>query len=130
MQGQKIPQGRIFDIKTRASFKTFDINEILPRLWLNQTCRFLIAYHKYSLFARPTIQDVREEVLQRERENSPLLERLHAVVKCVVDVVRDSEIQQCEVSWDGQGSLLITKQTGELRRTLPSDLIASIESSP
>jgi len=42
-----------------------------------------------------------------------------------VDVVRDSEDQQCEVSWDGEGLLRITKQIGEGRKALPSDVIES-----
>lgn len=35
MQGKRVRQDQIFDIKTRASFKTYYMNDILPRLWLN-----------------------------------------------------------------------------------------------
>jgi hypothetical protein len=45
-----------------------------------------------------------------------------------VDVIRDSEDQQCEVSWDGQGPLLITKQIGPVRRALPSEFAKSFTS--
>lgn len=44
-QGMRVRQDQIFDIKTRASYKPFDMNEILPRLWVNQTSKFLIAYY-------------------------------------------------------------------------------------
>ncbi|KAF3484284.1 uncharacterized protein GIQ15_03608 [Arthroderma uncinatum] len=123
IKGTLIPQQQIFDIKTRASYKSFDMNEILPRLWLNQTPKFLIAYHTSGLFDHPEVKDVRQDVIRWENDNSAILARFHALVSRIVDVVRDSESKQCEASWDGQGPLLITEQIGEARRALPPDLI-------
>ena len=128
-QGMRVRQDQIFDIKTRASYKPFDMNEILPRLWVNQTYKFLIAYHQSGLFDKPKVKDVRQEVLQWENGNSALLARFHALVKRIVDVVRDSDQQQCEVSWDGQGPLCVTTQIGEGRRALPCDLLQLLEVS-
>jgi hypothetical protein len=128
-QGMRVRQDRIFDIKTRAAYKPFDMNEILPRLWVNQTSKFLIAYHQFGLFDEPKVKDVRQEVIRWENDNSALLARFHALVKRIVDVVRDSDQQQCEVSWDGQGPLCVTKQIGEGRRALPSDLVHLLEVS-
>lgn len=127
LQGVKIPQNMIFDLKTRASNRTFDMEDILPRLWVNQTSKFLIAYHKFGVFNQPRVANVRQQVLNWESGNSALLARFHAVVKRIVDVIRDSEDQQCEVSWDGQGSLYITKQIGEGRRALPFNVVQSFE---
>jgi hypothetical protein len=104
-QGMRVRQDQIFDIKTRASYKPFDMNEILPRLWVNQTSKFLIAYHQSGLFDKPEVKDVRQEVIRWENGNSILLARFHALVKRIVDVVRNSDQQQCEVSRDGQGPL-------------------------
>ena len=129
LQGTKVPQSLIFDLKTRASYKPYDMADILPRLWVNQTSKFLIAYHKFGLFDQPKVEDVRQHVLNWESGNSALLARFHAVVKRLVDVVRDSEDQQCEASWDGQGPLRITKQIREGRRALPSDIVQSFEVS-
>jgi hypothetical protein len=128
-QGMRVRQDRIFDIKTRAANKPFDMNEILPRLWVNQTSKFLIAYHQFGLFDEPKVKNVRQEVIRWENDNSALLARFHALVKRIVDVVRDSDQQQCEVSWDGQGPLCVTKQIGEGRRALPSDLVHLLEVS-
>jgi hypothetical protein len=127
LQGRKIPQSLIFDLKTRASYRQFDMDEILPRLWVNQTSKFLIAYHKYGVFENPKVEDVGRQVLDWESRNSDLLARLHGIVKRIVDVVRDSKDQQCEVSWDGEGLLRITKQIGEGRKALPSDVIQSFQ---
>lgn len=129
MQGSKIHQDIIFDIKTRASYKPFDMEEILPRLWLNQTPKFLIAYHQFGLFNKPGIKDVKMDVKRWESGSSALLARFHAIVKRIVDVVRDSDQQQCEVSWDGEGPLSITIQIGEKRRALPADLVHHLEGS-
>jgi hypothetical protein len=128
LQGTKIRQNQIFDIKTRASYnQPFDMNEILPRLWLNQTSKFLIAYHQKGLFDKPKVRDVRNEIIRWERDNSAHLSRFHALVKRIVDVVRDADQQQCEVSWDGQGPLLVTRQVGEGIRALPSDLLEDLD---
>jgi hypothetical protein len=128
LRGTKVPQSQIFDVKTRRSNKLFDMEDILPRLWVNHTSKFLIAYHKFGVFENPEVEDVRGEVLAWEENNSNLLARYHAVVKRIVDVVRDSEDKQCEVSWDGEGPLLITKQIGTGRRALPSAVVESFDS--
>jgi hypothetical protein len=128
-QGMRVLQDQIFDIKTRASYKPFDMNEILSRLWVNQTSKFLIAYHQSGLFDKSKVKNVRQEVIRWENGNSALLARFHALVKRIVDVVRDSDQQQCEVSWDGQGLLCVAKQIGEVRRALPTDLLHLLEVS-
>lgn len=127
MQGMRVRQDQIFDIKTRASYKPFDMNEILPRLWLNQTSKFVIAYHQSGHFKKPEVKDVRQEVMRWENDNSALLARFHALVKRIVDVVRDSDRKQYEVSWDGSGPLFVTEQIGERKKALPSDLLQLLE---
>jgi hypothetical protein len=122
MEGRKVPQKQIFDIKTRGQLNVFDMNEILPRLWLNQTSKFLLAYHQYGRFNRPEVKDVKQSVLDWEKNNSSLLGRFHAVLRRIVDVARDSDEQQLEVSWDGKGPLMITKQVGQGRRALIPEL--------
>lgn len=123
LQGTKVPQDQIFDIKTRSRQTVFNMDEILPRLWVNQTSKFLLAYHTFGLFDKPQVTDVRKQVLDWEEKNAAVLGRLHALVKRIVDLVRDSPDQQVEVSWDGEGALLISEQLGVRRRALPSDLL-------
>lgn len=111
-QGKRVRQDQIFDIKTRASYNAADMDEILPRLWVNRTSKLLIAYHQYGLFDKPRVKDVRQKVIDWENSKSARLARLHALIKRIVDVVRDSDQQQCEVSWDGQGPLFIIYKAG------------------
>jgi len=121
-QGNLVSQEEIFDIKTRASYREYDMEDILPRLWPNQTPKFLLAYHESGLFNKPKITTVREDILKWEQDNSNDLARFHALVRRIVDVVRDADGQQYEISWDGQGPLCITKQVVEGRNALPADL--------
>ncbi|KAG4441428.1 hypothetical protein IFR05_003115 [Cadophora sp. M221] len=129
MAGSLVPQRRIFDIKTRASYRPYNMDEILPRLWVNQTPNFLIAYHRSGLFDKPAVAPVTQDVLKWQNANSSLLARFHAHIRRIVDAVRDSDHRHFEVSWDGQGSLCITKQIGEGRIALPSDLLSLWDSS-
>ncbi len=123
MSGIVVPQEEIFDIKTRASYKPYDMEEILPRLWANQTPNFLIAYHQFGLFDKPVVTPVTNDILKWQMDNSSLLARFHALIKRIVDVVRDSDHHQFEISWDGEGPLRVTKQIGDGRSALPSDLL-------
>lgn len=100
------------------------MEDILPRLWLNQTGKFLLAYQESGVFDHPQITDVKKDVDKWEKNNSILLGRFHSVVRRIVDVVRDSKTPQVEVSWDGRGPLRITDRIEEdNRRVLPSDLL-------
>lgn len=103
---------------------------VLARFWLNQTSKFLLAYHRHGIFDRPEVKDVRQLVLDWQKDNNILLGRFRAVLQRIVDVVRDSDEQQLEVSWDGQWPLLITKQVGKGTRALPSDLCRLWDHAP
>ncbi|KAH7412822.1 hypothetical protein BKA64DRAFT_338666 [Cadophora sp. MPI-SDFR-AT-0126] len=124
MAGNVISQDRIFDIKTRAKYKSYNMDEILPRLWANQTPNFVIAYHNMGLFDRPAVTPITRNIREWETTNSSLLARFHALVRRIMDMVRDSDHNQFEISWDGHGPLCITEQIGEGRTALPSDLLS------
>ncbi|TGO26036.1 hypothetical protein BPAE_0067g00080 [Botrytis paeoniae] len=122
MQGVKKPQSQIFDMKTRRHLKTFDMEEILPRLWVNQTPNFLIAYHKSGLFDNPQVSNVKDKVLEWEKGHATLLSKFHVLLKRILEVMKDFKDDRVEISWDGKGPLRVTKQI-EGNRVLPSDLL-------
>ncbi|KAI9640525.1 hypothetical protein NHQ30_011271 [Ciborinia camelliae] len=123
MKGVKKPQNLIFDLKTRRDLNIFDMEEILPRLWVNQTSNFLIAYHKYGLFNKPQVSNVKDKVLEWEKKNATLLSKFHVLVKRIMEIVQDSDNHRVEVSWDGKGPLRVTEQTRQGNRVLPTDLL-------
>ncbi|KAK0127289.1 hypothetical protein ONS96_006839 [Cadophora gregata f. sp. sojae] len=124
MAGNVVAQGQIFDIKTRAYYKSYNMEEILPRLWANQTPNFVIAYHNSGLFDHPTVTPIRQKILDWETAHSSLLARFHALIKRIMDAVRDSDHSCFEISWDGNGPLCISEQIEEGRTALPSDLLS------
>jgi hypothetical protein len=60
MKGRKVSQEQIFDMKTCVQQNMFNIEEI--RFLLNQTSKFLLAYHRYRLLDHPEVKDVRQLV--------------------------------------------------------------------
>lgn len=127
MQGVKRPQSQIFDLKTRRELNIFDMEEILPRLWVNQTPNFLLAYHEFGLFKRPQVSNVKDQVLEWQERNTTLLSKLHVIIKRIMEIVKDSEDHRVEVSWDGKGPLRVTEQIKEGNRVLPIDLLQKWE---
>ena len=39
------------------------MEEILPRTWLNQTLKFVIAHHKFRVFNNSKVEDMKGKVL-------------------------------------------------------------------
>jgi len=119
-KGTEIPQSQIFDIKTRRVDTVFDMEEIYPRLWLNQTPNFLIAYHTFGKFDSPHVKDIKQDIQAWEEYNTTRIERYHALLLRIMDVARDHD--QCEVYWSGDGPLLIYEQEDILKKAIPDDL--------
>ncbi|QSZ31398.1 hypothetical protein DSL72_000963 [Monilinia vaccinii-corymbosi] len=123
MQGVKRPQDQIFDLKTQRELSIFDMEEILPRIWVNQTPNVPLAYHKFGLFDKPQISNVKQKVLEWQERNATLLSKFHVLLKRIVEIVKDSDDHRVEVSWDGKGPLRVTKQIRKGNRVLPTELL-------
>ncbi|CAF3509883.1 unnamed protein product [Fusarium graminearum] len=112
--GQNVPQGSIFDLKTRSVYtRTRDhLGNQLPRLWISQISQFLLAYHEKGLFRESDIEikNVKSDVDKWQDENQPSLNRLAALFHVIIDSVRNSEDGKLELVWSQDGSLEIRKQ--------------------
>ena len=84
LAGHKVPQKALFDIKTRSSKREFDMEEIYPRLWANQTPNFILAYHQSGNFHDIQIRDVTQELKHWELRNSKSLHALHATFEEII----------------------------------------------
>ncbi len=122
--GQLVPQQLIFDIKTRSSRKEIDMDDVLPRLWVNQTPNFIIAYHKSGDFSDPQIQHVRPKILAWEAANAKVLGRLQAILRDIKDQANSLDLNSFEISRTGTGPLHLRKQVGDNKRAMPSALSA------
>ncbi|KAI1851824.1 hypothetical protein JX265_013181 [Neoarthrinium moseri] len=97
--GARVPQHQIFDLKTR-SFRKKDqdtTSEELPRLWVAQLHHFILAHHRDGLFDDIEVRDVRERVLEWEKENVRVLSRLAALIHQIKDIVCDVAGKKIEV---------------------------------
>ncbi|KAI9700288.1 MAG: hypothetical protein M1836_002303 [Candelina mexicana] len=126
--GQRVPQNAIFDIKTRSARNEIDMDVVLPRLWVNQTPNFIIAYHNFGNFDEPQVQQVRPKILAWETANANILGRLRAIMQEIKDQANASKLRTFEISRTGTGPLHLRKQVGAERRVMPSDLSIAWES--
>ncbi|KAH7625205.1 hypothetical protein B0T09DRAFT_394048, partial [Sordaria sp. MPI-SDFR-AT-0083] len=91
-----VPQSQIFDLKTRsirARGVKDTLSEELPRLWISQIPRFILAYHTRGLFRKEDteIKDVREDVKRWEKEQKDALGKLVGLLKRIREVIEDIE---------------------------------------
>jgi len=120
--GAKVPHSAIFDLKTRAETRPYEMKEILPRLWVNQTPNFIIGYHNRGIFNDIRKQDVRPEVQRWESDMQPLLQRFHALLKRIIGMAREYEGRKLQVARDGAGDVQIHMHFDQEWTALPADL--------
>ncbi|KAI9795565.1 MAG: hypothetical protein M1833_006965 [Piccolia ochrophora] len=122
MTGSEVPQNAVFDLKTRSARKEFDMEEVYPRLWVNQTPNFIIAYHVAGNFKSIQVQDVRANIKDWEKSNKERLRRFGVTLRLLIKAVKESENNKIEIRRIGLGPLQIRKPIEQTWSTLPPDL--------
>ncbi|KAI6780502.1 geranylgeranyl pyrophosphate synthetase [Emericellopsis cladophorae] len=126
--GRAPDQSQIFDIKTRGSHRRDDdhVGAELPRLWISQIPKFVLAFHNYGIFrvADVSVHDVRDRVQAWESENQTALGRLAAVLHYIIDACTTQKLGagKLEVLIDGEGTLKVCEQREGVGDVLPVDL--------
>lgn len=127
-KGKQIPISSTLEIKTRVSHKPFNIQEVLPQLWVSQTPNLVRAYHNGGTFGLPEVKDVTREIAEWERNHANDLWRLIVLVKEIIRVVRENG-GNAVIKYDGQSdSLAVLKREGS--RMLPDDLYLKLGNEP
>lgn len=105
--GSLVDQSCIFDLKTRSIKKRFNdtLGEELPRLWVAQIPKFILAYHDWGLFKDIQIHDVRDKVKAWEETHKDDLAKLASLVHQINAHVRTNQSKKLELSHDGKGVL-------------------------
>lgn len=117
--GRLINQERIFDLKTRSIRRkeaaTFEdtFAEQLPRLWVSQVPKFILAYHDRGIFEDITVKDAREDVKSWERDQADVLSRLAALIHHIVDLVKSRPDGKLELRHVKVGSLEVREQLAD-----------------
>ncbi|KAL7793694.1 hypothetical protein V8C37DRAFT_415584 [Trichoderma ceciliae] len=120
--GQLTPQPTIFDLKTR-SIRSIDkdtLGEELPRLWLMQIPKFILAHHKHGLFCNIEVSDIRDELEDWERSHQLDLSRLSSLLHRIIAVALEKEDTLLEIVRVQGGPL-------EIRQRLPDAGVAFSE---
>jgi len=98
----------------------------MHRLWLSQIPNFVLAFHKDGVFEDEDIhvQDVSNKITDWEEDNQVLLRKFASLLKTIVSFARGWEDGRLELRREeGSSSTLeFRKQTGDIRRVLPSHL--------
>lgn len=121
LAGQDIPQAAIFDLKTRSARKDVNMDEFLPRLWVNQTPNFIIARHNFGKFEDIQKLDVQASIREWERKNAGVLCRFHTILAKLIEITAQAGCSRIQVNRNGIGALHIRKATQKWS-VLPSDL--------
>ena len=126
--GSLVPQNSVFDLKTRSVRKEIKMEDMLPRLWANQSPNLVMAYHKDGLFEDIRMEDVRSQIDQWQSENQEAIERLVVILQQIMSIMRSSENKRLEVVRADKGTLEIRERVGEGAAALPPDLVSRWQS--
>ncbi|KXJ91020.1 hypothetical protein Micbo1qcDRAFT_205046 [Microdochium bolleyi] len=110
--GHPVAEDRIFELKTRSAKKAEDdiLGSELPRLWVTQISRLIVAFHKRGLFDDIRELDTRARVADWERDNTEALATLAALLHFVREQVRGSPNGKLELCCSEPGKLEVRKQ--------------------
>lgn len=123
--GKLVSQERIFDLKTRSirrkEVATFEdtFADQLPRLWVAQIPKFILAYHDRGTFEDITVKDARKDVKAWEREHVDVLSRLASLVHRIIALAKSSPDGKLELRHRTVGTLEIREQLEDAGDALP-----------
>lgn len=127
MQGRRIPQCAVFDLKTRSRSKRGAnvLAEELPRLWLTQTPNFILAHHTDGQFKHIRVRDARDDVKQWEETEQLTLRKFASLLQMIVSFVRSLENGRLEIEREESAQVLNLRAQGGVVNSVLSPAVAS-----
>lgn len=122
LAGKNVPQGAIFDLKTRSARKEINMEEMYPRLWLSQIPNLIVAYHNSGKFSQPQHQDIQSELREWESKNQELLRQFCATLHRLIEMAKKAKDRRIEVHRNGHGPLEVREMSCGSWSALPPDL--------
>lgn len=122
--GKVVNQECIFELKTRSIRKkeaaaiedTF--SDQLPRLWVSQVPKFILAYHDRGKFEDITVRDARKDVKTWEKDQADVLSRLAALIHHIIVLVKSRPDGKLELRHVKVGTLEIREQLPDAGQAL------------
>lgn len=118
--GEVVSQDLVFDLKTRSIKKKGQdtLGEELPRMWIAQISKFILAYHTSGVFDNIEVRDVHKDVEDWEKTHNEELSKLAALIHKIILEVRGRPDRKLELCHDGSGRLEIREQRPEAGNAL------------
>ncbi|KAK3301719.1 uncharacterized protein B0T15DRAFT_441815 [Chaetomium strumarium] len=118
-QGNAVDLSTTLEIKTRASHRALDMADVSPQLWISQTPRLVVGYHRRGVFDDVRLRDMTRDLAQWETRNQKHLSMLAGLLKKIIDVVGSgSGDRRALVKYEGGSVLKIVTVEGA-RAALP-----------
>lgn len=97
--GSHVDQSQVFDLKTRSVRKKEHdtLGQELPRLWVSQLDKFVLAYHTDGRFEDIHVMDVHADVEKWERREEETLFRLASLIHRIRKMVTSRPSRKLEV---------------------------------
>ena len=125
--GSEINQEALMDIKTWSGHEVPDVKSELPRLWMSQTPNLVEAHHNDGRFEDVRVFDVREDLEKWEELNASNLRKLDAVIRRIIDTVRQAITRRCRVKGTNSGVLEICELEFGHPSAIPIDLYHKVK---
>lgn len=130
--GDLVDQEHIFELKTRSIRRKLKLgfedtfSDQLPRLWVAQVPRMILAYHTDGLFEEDDIEvrDTREPLQAWEKEHVDDLSRLAALLHRIVELVNSRPKHKLELRYDAVGVLEVREQLEDAGDVLSTETLA------
>lgn len=126
--GNLVSQDCILELKTRSVRRkeadTFEdtFGDQLPRLWVAQIPKFILAYHNHGLFEEIGVRDVRSDVKDWERDHVDALSRLAALLHRIVGLVMSRPDGKLELRHNTMGTLEVREQLADAGDALSASM--------
>ncbi|KAK3370714.1 hypothetical protein B0T24DRAFT_721005 [Lasiosphaeria ovina] len=127
--GSFIGQEDVFDLKTRSIKSKFvkdHLGEELPRLWVSQIPKFILAFHASGFFEPQEIEvrDIRAEVTNWEKDHVDDLSRLAALVHRIVAMTSSAPSGKLELCHQTIGELDVREQLPDAGNVMSTEVRA------
>ena len=112
--GRLVGQSHVFDLKTRSIKRKGEdfLADELPRLWLAQIPKFVLAFHDRGRFelAEIPVRDIEADVLKWERDHETELALLAALIHRIISLSRSQPGKKLELLHERFGILEVREQ--------------------
>lgn len=126
--GEVVSQDAIFDLRTRSiKKKGYEdvLSDELPRFWIAQIPKFILAYHTRGVFDDIQVQDVRSNVEEWEKSHQAELSRLAALIHRIMNTARERADGKLELCYNGVGKVEVREQMPDAGDVLSAETRAT-----